>query len=112
MAITTEKLLKLSQFQTGLEAAKAYTDYAVRDKADKATTLAGYGITDAYTKTELDGKIASVFHYKGTVAAYADLPTADQNVGDVYNITAADKTHNIKAGDNVVWSGTPMIFLQ
>ena len=27
-------------------------------KADKATTLAGYGITDAYTKTETDTKIA------------------------------------------------------
>ncbi len=27
-------------------------------KADKATTLAGYGITDAYTKTETDAKIA------------------------------------------------------
>src|SRR5699024_3070946 len=25
-------------------------------KADKATTLAGYGITDAYTKSEIDGK--------------------------------------------------------
>lgn len=30
----------------------------VNGKADKATTLAGYGITDAYTKTETDTKIA------------------------------------------------------
>ena len=29
-------------------------------KADKATTLAGYGITNAYTKTEVDNKITSV----------------------------------------------------
>ena len=28
-------------------------------KANKATTLSGYGITDAYTKTEVDGKINS-----------------------------------------------------
>ena len=28
-------------------------------KADKATTFSGYGITDAYTKTEVDGKINS-----------------------------------------------------
>lgn len=28
-------------------------------KADKATTLSGYGITDAYTRTEVDGKINS-----------------------------------------------------
>lgn len=30
---------------------------AVASKADKATTLAGYGITDAYTKTEVDSKV-------------------------------------------------------
>ena len=28
-------------------------------KADKSTTLTGYGITDAYTKTQVDGKIAA-----------------------------------------------------
>lgn len=28
------------------------------NKADKATTLAGYGITDAYTKTQMDGRYA------------------------------------------------------
>lgn len=31
---------------------------AVASKANAATTLAGYGITDAYTKTEVDDKIA------------------------------------------------------
>lgn len=29
-------------------------------KADKATTLAGYGITDAYTKTEIDTKFSEI----------------------------------------------------
>lgn len=33
---------------------KAETDTLLGGKADKATTLAGYGITDAYTKTEAD----------------------------------------------------------
>ena len=32
----------------------------VSGKADAATTLAGYGITDAYTKTQVDGMIPSV----------------------------------------------------
>lgn len=27
-------------------------------KADKATTLKGYGITDAYTKTEIDSELS------------------------------------------------------
>lgn len=30
---------------------------SIASKADKATTLSGYGITDAYTKTEVDAKI-------------------------------------------------------
>ena len=32
-------------------------DTLTQDKANKATTLEGYGITDAYTKTEVDGAI-------------------------------------------------------
>lgn len=32
---------------------------AIEDKADKATTLAGYGITNAYTKTEVDTAIGA-----------------------------------------------------
>ena len=72
-------------------------------KADKATTLAGYGIEDAYTKSEVDAKVASVYKYKGSVNSYADLPTADQVEGDVYNVAIADAAHGIKAGDNVAW---------
>lgn len=33
---------------------------ALNGKADKATTLAGYGITDAYTKSETEGRIQEV----------------------------------------------------
>lgn len=33
---------------------------ALTGKADKATTLAGYGITDAYTKTEVDATIKTI----------------------------------------------------
>lgn len=33
---------------------------AIDGKADKATTLAGYGIADAYTKAETDGRIEDV----------------------------------------------------
>ena len=32
---------------------------ALADYAKKATTLAGYGITDAYTKSEVDSKVAT-----------------------------------------------------
>lgn len=56
-------------------------------KADKATSLAGYGITDAYTKSEIDGKISSVYKPAGSVA-FADLPAAAEAIlGNVYNVT-------------------------
>lgn len=61
--------------------------------------------SSVYTKTEIDGKLSGVYHYKGSVAKYNDLPT-DASSGDVYNIEAADKTNGIKAGDNVAWNGT------
>lgn len=40
-------------------ATEAYVTNAIKDKADKATTLAGYGITDGATKTELQSSIAT-----------------------------------------------------
>ena len=85
---------------------KTETNSLLDAKADKATTIAGYGITDAYTKDEVDAKVASVYHYKGTVSAYADLPASGQEVGDVWNIETADSSHGIKAGDNVAWTGS------
>lgn len=51
------------------EAADALTA-AVGNKADKATTISGYGITDTYTKTETDQKIAdAVFSATGGESA-------------------------------------------
>ena len=51
--------------QTDLDA----TNENLAQKADKATTLEGYGITDAYTKTEADGKFATVDQLQADVAA-------------------------------------------
>lgn len=50
--------------------------------------------------------LATVYKYKGSVETYANLPTSDQQVGDVYNVKQADPDHNIEAGDNVAWDGT------
>ena len=44
---------------TGTDWDELGTTIDISAKADKATTIAGYGITDAYTKTEVDGKIAA-----------------------------------------------------
>lgn len=74
--------------------------------APKATNLAGYGITDAYTKFETDAKMSAVYRYKGSCSSYAMLPASDRTVGDVWNVSTADPEHGIKAGDNVAWTGT------
>lgn len=71
-------------------------------KQSPATTLAGYGIGDAYTKEEIEGLLVSVMHYKGTKNTFEDLPTNPQ-VGDVWNIATA--TLGIPAGANVAWDG-------
>ena len=86
-------------------------------KADKATTLAGYGIKDAYTKSEVDGKLSSAYKAQGSKAA-SELTSAllvKANEGYVYNlsnkleITESNKSlfvENLKssypAGTNVV----------
>lgn len=71
---------------------------AINKKATSATTLSGYGITDAYTKTEVDAKVASVYKYKGSVANEAALPTTGLTVGDVYDVQ--------DTGMNVAWNGS------
>ena len=85
----------------------------INSKADSATTLAGYGITDAYTKTEVDTMVSAVYKVKGTIA-FADIPTTGQTTGDVYNISdaftaddkfvTADQGKEFPAGTNIVWT--------
>lgn len=65
------------------------------EKANKASTLAGYGITDAFTKDEISSKISSVYRYKGSVETKADLPSENLTEGDVYNVK--------DTGDNYAW---------
>lgn len=69
---------------------------------NKPTTVDGFGITDVYTKDQVDGKLSAVYVSKGSVPDYSKLPTAGQKVGDVYNILNAGGGYN--AGDNVVWT--------
>lgn len=67
----------------------------INGKADKATTLAGYGITDAYTITETENAIkqavSGTYRVKGTVT-FANLPTVGMQDGDVYNVSDAFTT--------------------
>ena len=81
-----------------LEGTVATLEETVDGKAAKATTLDGYGITDAYTKTEIDGKLTGAMHYKGQVASYDALPSSGNVQGDVWNVESD--------GHNYAWNGT------
>lgn len=70
------------------------TNTTVAGKADKATTLTGYGITDAYTKTETTAAIDTAKTELTTaIGKKADAATTLTGYGitDAYTKTAADE---------------------
>ena len=60
-------------------AIKSSVDNALSKKADKATTLAGYGITNAYTKSEINNIIDSLDDTYVTIAGEEQSITAEHN---------------------------------
>lgn len=92
----------------------------INGKATAATTLAGYNISDAFTKDEVNeaistavgNAIAGVYKVKGTIA-FANLPSEGMKEGWIYNISDAFTTNTsfvegvgkgYPAGTNVVWT--------
>lgn len=69
-----------------------------------------YTKEQVFTKEEINNKLSSVYDYKGTVATYEDLPTANNKKGDVYNVEAAvgglGEHDSYPAGTNWVWDGS------
>ena len=61
-------------------------------------TMAAENTTSYYTKTELDGKLNSAMHFKGTKARVADLPSSGNEVGDMWNVQST--------GANYAWDGS------
>lgn len=98
-----------------------YTDLAtalqqvIAGKADAATTLAGYGITDAMTATEINAainaQVGSTYRPAGTIEGSALVSSllVEGNLHKVYNINSAlnitaeneDLFLNLSAGDKV-----------
>lgn len=77
------------------EAAVALLATKVELEGVNATLTGKFG--DYYTKGEVDDKLASIYRFKGSVAAEDQLPTQDQVIGDVYNVE--------DTGMNVAWDG-------
>lgn len=67
---------------------------------NKPTTLSGYGITDAYSKSQVDGLVSGVLHYKGAKATTSNLPASGNVIGDVWHVTADGSEH---AWDGSTW---------
>ena len=80
-----------------VQADYAQTDSGAKDYIKNKPDLSVYA---------LKSEISTIYRYKGTVDTYDQLPVASQVVGDAYNVATDDKSHGIKAGDNVVWNGT------
>lgn len=70
-------------------------------KADKATTLSGYNISNAYTKDEVDNKISELvtsMTWKPAVATYADIATTYPNPQEGWTVVTTDT--------NIAWRYT------
>lgn len=94
-------------------------DAKIANKADKATTLAGYGITDAkisggtitlgtstitpltshqsldsyYTKDEVDGKVSAI--PKFSISVVTELPATDISTTTIYLLKTGSETNNL-----------------
>ena len=92
-------------------ATKAYVNQQDNLKADKATTLGGYGITDAYTKTEADSKISALSSttYAGH-KGYATLAAAQAAQASLPANTLVEVTNDTTTANNGVylWDGATL----
>lgn len=68
--------------------ASSKPSYDFSEIGSKPNSISGYGITDAYTKTQIDGLVSGVLHYKGTKASTSALPSSGNTTGDTWHITA------------------------
>lgn len=84
-------------------------DGAFGSLSDTPTTVAGYGITNAYTKTEVDNLVTGLLDFKGNqdCSTNPDYPAGMK--GDTYYVSVAGKIggasgKNVEVGDVVVAS--------
>lgn len=66
--------------------------------SDDMTTAINNAVNGLASEEFVTNKLTAVYSYKGSVANKAALPTADQKVGDTYNLE--------DTGMNTAWNGT------
>lgn len=77
---------------TGSELAFARGDHVHPHDSSKADA------SNVYTKAEIDAKLTSALHYKGTKATTAQLPTSGNTTGDLWHVT--------ENGGEYAWNGS------
>lgn len=83
--------------------------YQTASDVESKITSKGY-VTSTSLSSQLGSyakksDLVNMMTWKGTVSTYGDLPESPQ-IGDTYNVTNADTSHNVNAGDNLTWNGT------
>lgn len=105
------EIIKVNGSPQEIEPSDKSVDINVPTNVSQLTNDSGYQTAENVEQTltsknyATKSDISSVYKYKGSVSTYAELPSSDQQVGDVYNVETADSSHHIKAGDNVAWNG-------
>ena len=93
--------------QSGLSADKVQgaVDELASEKADKSTTIAGYGITDAYTKAEvytqsevnnIVSTLETNIDWKEAVNTYSDIATTYPNPQDGWTVNVKDTDYTYR----------------
>lgn len=89
-----------------MDVAAAQTVEIIDSLSSSSTTAAlsaNQGHVLGQRVTTLEGKLSSVYSYKGSKATYAELPS-NAAAGDVWNVEKAHDNH--PAGTNWAWTGT------
>lgn len=88
-----------------MDVAAAQTVEIINNLSSSSTTAAlsaNQGRVLGQRVTTLEGKLSSVYSYKGSKATYAELPS-NAAAGDVWNVEEAHDNH--PAGTNWAWTG-------
>lgn len=98
--------IKGDSYKTGTTLASLESNLGIEKlRIDAILQDAPSGLTSFKdVEDEINSKISSVYKVRGTKATYAELPIEGNNVGDVYNVTAANG--NTPAGTNYVCTAT------
>ena len=116
--VTTNDIASASALAGEVSRAQGAESALDAAKADKATTLYGYGITNAYTKSEVDGLVSTPHQNYVTVADYASLPATGSD-DTIYRVSCWDGAYNSGAGQvddskytEYAWNGSAYVLLR